>query len=137
MMLRVARALKSRGWSPSIFRKEEAARGIVRTNVPCMEQTMRYIHINDKSRLNSLRRHAHRNGMRLEKSRQRSFHSNNRGGLMLIDNYFNIVRAGVDYDLDLETAEYWIEFYSKKCSSAAANHDVIGISVAGITAACL
>lgn len=75
---------------------------------------MRYIHIDDKSRLNTLRRYAHRNGMRLEKSRQRTLHLNNRGGLMLIDNYFNVVRAGVDYDLDLETAEYWIGFYAKQ-----------------------
>ena len=79
---------------------------------------MRYVQIEDKSRLDTLRRRAKRVGMRLVKSRQRSTHLNNRGGLMLIDSYFNTVEAGVDYDLDLDAAEYWIERFAGKWPSS-------------------
>jgi hypothetical protein len=75
---------------------------------------MRCVSIDDKSRLDTLRRRAKRIGLRLEKSRQRTLHLNNRGGLMLIDNYSNIARAGWDYDLDLDDAEYWIKHYADK-----------------------
>jgi hypothetical protein len=33
---------------------------------------------------------------------------------MLIDNYSNIARAGWDYDLDLDDAQYWIKHYADK-----------------------
>jgi hypothetical protein len=44
------------------------------------------------------RRIARRYGLRVEKSRQRSLHLNNLGGLQLIDPNMNAVIAGANYD---------------------------------------
>lgn len=63
----------------------------------------------DKGSIDALRRRARRHGMRVEKSRQRTYHSNNCGGLMLIDTYFNNVIAGVNYDLSIDDARYFLE----------------------------
>jgi hypothetical protein len=52
-----------------------------------------------------LRRLADKAGLRALKSRVREhFHSNNEGGWMLVDNYFNTVKAGVNFDLSTEEA---------------------------------
>lgn len=62
----------------------------------------------DKPRLNRVRGLARRYGMRVEKGRGAE-HINNLGGLQLVAG--NRVLAGVDYDLTLEMAEYWIGYY--------------------------
>jgi hypothetical protein len=32
---------------------------------------------------------------------------------MLVNTYSNTILAGVDYDLDLDQAEYWIEHFAR------------------------
>lgn len=56
-----------------------------------------------------LRRRAKAKGYRVEKSRARVLHMNNRGGYQLIDIYKNAVVDGPDYDLDLTQLERSIE----------------------------
>src|SRR5260370_24809336 len=56
----------------------------------------------DKARLDRLRARALRHGYRICKSRERMQHSNNRGGLQIVEVYRNLVVGGVDYDLDVE-----------------------------------
>ena len=63
-----------------------------------------------KFEVDRLRRMACRAGLRLVKSRVRLQHSNNRGGLMLVD-WQNTVYAGDSFDLDTKQAEYWIDRY--------------------------
>lgn len=66
------------------------------------------ISIEDSAALSRLRSRAKRVGLRIEKSRGAP-HSNNRGGLQLVDVERNIVIAGVDYDLSLESAAHLID----------------------------
>lgn len=56
----------------------------------------------DAPALSQLRSRAKRAGWRIEKARG-ELHSNNRGGLQLIDEN-NTVRYGVDYDLTVKVA---------------------------------
>jgi hypothetical protein len=63
----------------------------------------------DKIEVDRLRRKAYRAGLRIEKSRQRHTHSNNRGGLMLIEIWNNTVYEGVNFELDGRAAKYWID----------------------------
>lgn len=55
-----------------------------------------------------LRRRAAAKGYRLEKSRARILHTNNRGGYQLIQVGKNEVVGGVDYDLMLDDLEGYI-----------------------------
>ncbi len=55
-----------------------------------------------------VRRAAKRLGWRIEKSRARNLHSNNRGLYQLIDDR-NTVIGGVDYDATLDSIAHWIE----------------------------
>jgi hypothetical protein len=50
-----------------------------------------------KRAIDRARRAAARHGLRVEKSRTRNHHANDRGGLMLVDSN-NIVMAGANYD---------------------------------------
>jgi hypothetical protein len=52
----------------------------------------------DRHMVDRARRAANRRGWRVEKSRQRTQHLNNRGGLMLLDENNNVIE-GVNYDL--------------------------------------
>jgi hypothetical protein len=65
---------------------------------------MNILEIPDELRVNSrvdsyLRRLARSGGYRLERSRERTYHTNNRGGYQLVDSYRNEVIAGCDYGL--------------------------------------
>lgn len=57
-----------------------------------------------KVRENRLRRWAKRIGCRIEKSRARFLHINNRGLYQLVD-HNNVVIEGVDYDANLDRIE--------------------------------
>jgi hypothetical protein len=60
------------------------------------------------------RRAARRSGFVAAKSRERSLHSNNRGGFQLIEPYRNEVVNGVRYDLTVEEViEFCVENRSK------------------------
>lgn len=72
------------------------------------------IYSTDKFAVDRLRVLAKGYGMRLSKSRERSQHFNNRGGLQLVDANRNMILAGVDYDLDVEEAGYWIGRYAQE-----------------------
>ena len=58
---------------------------------------------------NRLRRHAKKQGLKIEKSRVRNTHFNNQGGYQLIDYYTNAVIKGANYDLSLEEISNYIE----------------------------
>jgi hypothetical protein len=66
----------------------------------------------NKVDIDRVRRKAYRNGFQILKSRERSTHSNNRGGLMLVEIRSNTVLEGVDFDLDATAAEHWIDRYA-------------------------
>lgn len=59
------------------------------------------------------RRVARRNGLRVSKSRDLLYHSNNRGGLRLIDPYNNTVVAGLNFDCTPEQIIYFAEKHSQ------------------------
>jgi hypothetical protein len=61
----------------------------------------------------ALRRRAKKLDWRIEKSRQRTLHSNNKGLFQLI-NDSNTVVAGGDYDADLDDLEHWISLEEKR-----------------------
>ncbi len=61
-----------------------------------------------KVRENKVRRWAKRLGYRVEKSRARALHINNRGLYQLIDDR-NTVVEGVDYDASLDQIEYALQ----------------------------
>lgn len=63
----------------------------------------------DKTEVNRVRRKAQSHGFYICKSRDRHLHSNNYGGLQLIEGYTNTVLAGVNFELDIEWADYWID----------------------------
>jgi hypothetical protein len=59
----------------------------------------RWVSTLDPVAVGRARRAAAARGWRVEKSRQRHVHSNNRGGLILLDERTNTVIAGENYDL--------------------------------------
>ena len=70
---------------------------------------MRYIDVDDKGRLDVLRRRAKRMGYRIAKSRWRHHTIDNWGGLMIIENYQNLVVAGDRFSLTVDAAEEWLD----------------------------
>ncbi len=72
-----------------------------------------YLDSSDKPAIDRLRRKARRFGMRIEKARGQE-HCNQRGGLQLIVG--NIVLAGVNFDLGLPEADYWIGRYAQEAA---------------------
>lgn len=64
----------------------------------------------EKSVLDRLRIRAKKYGMRIEKARRQQ-HLNQRGGLQLIEIWNNTVLAGVDYELTVAQAAYWVDRY--------------------------
>jgi hypothetical protein len=73
---------------------------------------MTYITIDDKNRLDALRRKAARRGLRLTTTTRWRYHTiDNYGGAMLIDSYSNIVVYGDRYSLDLNDIEDVLKNY--------------------------
>ncbi len=68
-----------------------------------------------KAREARIRRKANRigDGWRVEKSRVKNLHINNKGLYQLIDDR-NCVKEGVDYDATLDEIEYWVDYYAEK-----------------------
>ncbi|GJD52474.1 hypothetical protein OPKNFCMD_5240 [Methylobacterium crusticola] len=66
------------------------------------------ITVADKIPLDRLRAHARRRGLGIAKARGRT-RVNNRGGLQVYDATKNTVIAGVDYDLTIDQAAYFVE----------------------------
>jgi hypothetical protein len=64
--------------------------------------------IEDKNRLDSLRRKAARRGYRLSTSRWRYYTVDNYGGVMLIKNYNNIVEWGDRFSLTLDEVDEFL-----------------------------
>ncbi|MGW8788737.1 hypothetical protein [Heyndrickxia sporothermodurans] len=64
----------------------------------------------EKPALNRLRIRAKKHGLRIEKARGQQ-HLNQRGRLHLIESRNNTVFAGIDYELTVAQAAYWIERY--------------------------
>ena len=63
----------------------------------------------DKAAVDALRARAKRHGMQFRKSRERMRHSNNRGGLMLVDGYTGNPLDGSNFGLDVEGARYSLD----------------------------
>ena len=72
---------------------------------------MKYIAIDDKHRLDNLRKKATRRGLRLSKSTWRHHTLDNWGGVMIVHN--GIVVDGDRYSLTLDAAEDFIDAATK------------------------
>lgn len=64
----------------------------------------------EKSALDHLRIRAKKHGMRKERARGQQ-HLNQRCGLQLIETWNNTALAGVDYELTVSQAAYWVDRY--------------------------
>jgi hypothetical protein len=62
----------------------------------------------DRHRLDNLRKKAGRRGYRLSKARWHYHTIDNYGGVMIVDNYNNVVVAGDRYSLTLDEADRWL-----------------------------
>ena len=63
----------------------------------------------EKSREARCRRRLKTLGYRLEKSRIRNPHADNRGGFRLVELWNNSIAAGERFDMDLPAVERWLE----------------------------
>ena len=69
---------------------------------------MKEIVLADRHRLDNLRKKAGRRGYRLSKARWHYHTIDNYGGVMIVDNYNNVVMAGDRYSLTLDEADRWL-----------------------------
>jgi hypothetical protein len=69
---------------------------------------MKEIVITDRHRLGNLRKKANRRGYRLSKTRWHYHTIDNYGGVIIVDNYNNVIVAGDRYSLTLDEADRWL-----------------------------
>jgi hypothetical protein len=69
---------------------------------------LKEIVIADRNRLDNLRKNANRRGYRLSKARWHYHTIDNYGGVMIVDNYNNVVVAGDRYWFTLDGADWWL-----------------------------
>lgn len=67
----------------------------------------------DKTRENRCRRHAHRLGLELRKSRAKRLNINDWGEYMIVDSYFNTIVAGQKFEMGLDSVEKFLNEYEE------------------------